>query len=74
MTKSVISNLLGDYQDSGLMSSDFLALEPKDRIVIAEKLMQYIMPKMQSTSVDFAEKSTRITIEQRLAQLSKTHE
>lgn len=71
MTKAVISDLLSDYQDSGLMGSDFLALEPKDRIQCAEKMMQYIMPKMQSTAVDFNNKATKITIEQQLRELAE---
>ena len=71
MTKAVISDLLSDYQDSGLMGSDFLALEPKDRFQCAEKMMQYIMPKMQSTSVDFNNKATKITIEQQLRELAE---
>ena len=67
MTKEVIANLLNDYQESGLMGSDFCNLDGKDRIVIAEKLMQYVMPKMQNTAVDFnANSGTRITIEQKL--------
>lgn len=74
MTKAVISDLLSDYQDSGLMGSDFLALEPKDRFQCAEKMMQYIMPKMQSTSVDFNNKATKITIEQQLRELAEDPE
>lgn len=66
LSKSVISNLLDDYQDSGLMSKDFLALEPKDRMMIAEKLMQYVLPRMQTTQVDINTKETKITIEQKL--------
>ena len=71
MTKAVISDLLSDYQDSGLMGSDFLALEPKDRFLCAEKMMQYIMPKMQSTAIDFNNKATTITIEQKLRELAE---
>ena len=74
MTKAVISDLLSDYQESGLMGSDFLALEPKDRFQCAEKMMQYIMPKMQSTSVDFNNKATKITIEQKLRELAEDQE
>lgn len=74
MTKAVISDLLSDYQDSGLMGSDFLALEPKDRFQCAEKMMQYIMPKMQSTAVDFNNKATKITIEQQLRELAEDPE
>ena len=74
MTKAVISDLLSDYQESGLMGTDFLALEPKDRFQCAEKMMQYIMPKMQSTSVDFNNKATKITIEQQLRELAEDPE
>ena len=34
MTKGVISTLLADYSDSGMMRDDFLALDPKDRMVV----------------------------------------
>ena len=74
MTKAVIADLLSDYQESGLMGTDFLALEPKDRFQCAEKMMQYIMPKMQSTSVDFNNKATKITIEQQLRDLAEDPE
>ena len=73
VTKEILSDMLGDYQKSGLMTADFLALEPKDRIQCAEKMMQYILPKMQSTSVDF-NKATKITIEQKLRELSEEND
>jgi hypothetical protein len=73
VTKEILSDMLGDYQESGLMTADFLALEPKDRIQCAEKMMQYILPKMQSTSVDF-NKATKITIEQKLRELSEEND
>ncbi len=69
--KEAIVSLLSDYNASGLMLSDFKELEPKDRLVIAEKMMQYVMPKMQSTSVDINEKAVHITIEDQLKELSK---
>lgn len=75
MTKGVIASMLNDYQESGLMGSDFLELDPKDRIAVAEKLMQYVMPKMQNTSVDFnATNGTRITIEQKLREKAQAIE
>lgn len=74
VTKEILSDMLGDYQESGLMTVDFLALEPKDRIQCAEKMMQYILPKMQSTSVDFNNKATKITIEQKLRELSEEND
>lgn len=74
VTKEILSDMLGDYQESGLMTADFLTLEPKDRIQCAEKMMQYILPKMQSTSVDFNNKATKITIEQKLRELSEEND
>lgn len=74
VTKEILSDMLGDYQESGLMTADFLALEPKDRIQCAEKMMQYILPKMQSTSVDINNKATKITIEQKLRELSEEND
>lgn len=71
MNKRIISNLLADYSDSGLMAKDFLRLEPKDRMSIAEKLMQYVMPKMQSSSVDVSMSDEKKTLEDTLASLSQ---
>lgn len=68
--KEVIVSLLADYSNSGLMTSDFMALDPKVRLVIAERLMQYTMPKMQSTAVDITTGDKEKTIEDRLAELA----
>lgn len=72
--KEVIVSLLSDYADSGLMTADFMALEPKDRLVIAERLMQYTMPKMQSTAVDLSAAGREKTIEDRLSELAGEEE
>lgn len=74
MGKEVIVTLLADYSESGLMTSDFMALDPKDRLLIAEKLMQYTMPKMQSTAVDITAGDREKTIEERLAELAGEEE
>ena len=34
------------------MEKDLKALEPKDRLQILEKLMQYVVPKQQTTAVE----------------------
>lgn len=68
--KEVIVSLLSDYAESGLMSKDFMAIEPKDRLVIAERLMQYTMPKMQRTAVDISTADKEKTIDDRLAALA----
>lgn len=71
LTKAAITQLLTDYKETGLMDADFQALEPKDRMMIAEKLMQYTMPKIQSVEVDLGESLKKITIEDRLLELSQ---
>ncbi len=68
--KEVIVSLLADYSSSGLMTSDFMALDSKDRLVIAERLMQYTMPKMQATAIDLNTGDREKTIEERLAELA----
>ena len=68
--KEVIVSLLSDYSNSGLMTSDFMALDPKDRLVIAERLMQYTTPKMQATAIDLTTGDKEKTIEDRLAELA----
>lgn len=72
--KEVIISLLNDYSNSGLMTSDFMALDPKDRLVIAERLMQYTMPKMQATAIDLSTGEKEKTIEDRLAELAGEEE
>lgn len=72
--KEVIVSLLADYSNSGLMTSDFMALDPKDRLSIAEKLMQYTMPKMQATAIDLSTGDHEKTIEDRLAELAGENE
>ena len=71
LTKATISQLLSEYHESGLMFEDFKALEAKDRLMIVEKLMQYTMPKMQSSSVDLSVEEGKKTIVDTLAELSK---
>lgn len=68
--RDMITKVLSDYFNSGLLDSDFAALEPKDRLTIAEKLMQYTLPKMQATSIDIANTKTK-TIEDTLIALSQ---
>lgn len=70
-TKEVITNLLTQYSNDGTMSEDFNKLEPKDRLAIAEKLMQYVIPKIQSVAVDLDGGIKKVTIEQELLNLSK---
>lgn len=69
--KSIITNILTEYSNSGKMKEDFDKLDPKDRMAIAEKLSQYVMPKIQAVSVDLESNISKITIEQELINLSQ---
>jgi arginyl-tRNA synthetase len=71
MNKQIINDLLADYSASGLMCEDFQQLEAKDRMAIAERLMQYVMPKMQSVTADMNVSSDKLSLEHTLVQLSK---
>lgn len=68
--KEYIANLLGEYFNSDLMHKDFLALEPRDRLQTAEKLMRYVLPTMQATAVDLNIEGGEQTLEARLSSLS----
>lgn len=70
-TKEIITNVLTEYSNSGKMGQDFDSLDPKDRLAIAEKLMQYVMPKIQSVAVNLANADTKITIETQLRELAE---
>ena len=69
-SKATIAKMIADYSDSGKMSLDFDSLDPKDRLQIAEKMMQYVMPKIQSVEVDIASEKPR-TIEDMLIELAE---
>lgn len=74
-TRELIANLMTEYANSGKMQSDFYDLEPKERITIAEKLMQYSIPKMQSTTLEVENAADAgLTLEVRLAQLAEDND
>lgn len=72
MGKEAIASLLQEYTSGDLMKQDFLALDPKDRIYLSEKLFSYIVPKMQATSVDLTtQDANEKALEYRLDELSE---
>lgn len=48
--KSWISNLIDDNRDQ--VVKDLKKLDPKERLAILEKLMQYVVPRQQSISIE----------------------
>jgi hypothetical protein len=49
-----------------------MQLEPKDRLLITEKLMQYIMPKIQAVDMNMVAEVKERTIEDKLIALSQS--
>ena len=71
-TKTAIAELLQNYATSGDMEKDFKAIKsPKERLLIAEKFTQYIVPKQQAITADLDVNEREQTIEERLRELSK---
>ena len=68
--KHIITALIAEYSESGQMARDFKSLCPKDRLAVAEKMIQYILPKMQATTVDLNADQQKTGIEQTLTDLS----
>ena len=61
--KECITNMLTEYTNSETFLKDFATLEPKERLMIAEKLMNYIVPKMQSVAVEENNKNKNSTVD-----------
>ena len=60
--KDCISKMLTDYTNSEQFMKDFAELEPKERLMIAERLMNYVVPKMQSVAVEDTNKDKNSTV------------
>lgn len=70
ITKEAISKIIDEYNSSGLMQSDLMGLEPRDRLDIAVKLMSYVLPKVQSVALDVSGSISTKTIEDELTELA----
>lgn len=73
-TKEKLCGIIDHYTSTGLLDSDLLALEPKDRLVIMERFMQYTLPKMQAVAVDLDGGEKNKTIEDKLREKMEAHE
>lgn len=60
--KECLSFLLSEYTNSQTFMDDFASLEPKERLMIAEKFMNYVAPKMQSVAVEDTNKDKNSTV------------
>ena len=70
-----ISEAADLYFRSGLFQEDINALEPKDRVVVMERLCQYVVPKQQSQRVDVAATANvSATLTDTLTEMSNKYE
>lgn len=67
--RQVITAAVDGYYHSQQFIDDIRSLEPKDRVAVFERLSAYVIPKLQSTTLDTTI-ATQRTIEDRLLQLS----
>lgn len=67
--REVVTNLVEEYASKGQMMEDLAELEAKDRLMVVVKLSEYVIPKLQSTTMDVAVESKK-TIEDRLIELA----
>jgi hypothetical protein len=72
-TREIIFKITSDYYNSEEFSKDLKELESKDRLWIMEKLLNYSVPKLQSTTVELTSETEK-TIEEQLKELAKNNE
>lgn len=71
--REVVTNIVEEYSSSQQMMKDIAELDPKDRLMVIVKLTEYVIPKLQSTTLDVAVESKK-TIEDRLIELAEDDE
>lgn len=47
-----IQALLTDYKEQGLMNSDFMVVEPRDRLMLMKDLVGYLIPKKSAVKAE----------------------
>lgn len=72
-TREIIFKITSDYYNSEDFNKDLKELESKDRLWIMEKLLNYSVPKLQSTIVELTSETEK-TIEDQLKELAKNNE
>lgn len=65
-----LSEVVDEYYNSKLFVEDLKELEPRERVTAMEKLANYAVPRMQSTTID-ATIANKQTIEDKLSALAE---
>lgn len=73
ITRNAISETASDYLTSETFKEDFMSLDAKDRLLVITKLVEFVIPKYQSTSIDISVNEKK-TIEDQLLTLAEDDE
>ena len=68
--RNILTTTIEDYVNSETFKQDFLALDAKDRLLLTTKFAEYVIPKLQSTSLDMTITNQK-TIEDQLSELAE---
>lgn len=68
--RDILADVTSEYYNSEDFKADMKKLNARDRVAAMEKLTAYIVPKMQSTTIDATVAASK-TIEDRLIELSQ---
>ena len=64
-----ISALIDNNREQ--IEDDLKALEPKDRVQMFERLMQYVVPKQQAVNAEVSARHANMSLTERLARLAR---
>ena len=65
-----VLGFLEEYRASGKMKKDWEALDPKDRMAIAERMMPYVMPKQAAVTASVVVGGDK-SVEEELVELAE---
>lgn len=68
--RKVLSAIVSNYVENGMLTKDIEQLDPKDRVLAMEKFAQYTLPKLQSVDMTTTIE-TKKTIEDTLLELAE---
>lgn len=71
--REMVTNIVESYANSEQIQKDIAELEPKDRLLTIVKLAEYVIPKLQATTLDVAVENKK-TIEDKLIELAEDNE
>lgn len=68
--RNILTTTIEDYVNSETFTQDFLELDAKDRLLLVTKFAEYVIPKLQSTTLDMTIANQK-TIEDQLSELAE---